>query len=181
MLMSHWPNATINRWITCVLLFSFELIHVSTKKHAGVDGLSRRLPTEEDSMEDDDHKDWLDRAYSFGVMLLNERMHPVKAAGFMLNTMAHTMPYMKRLDCSPTFLVFLDILDPPPDEPIIPQSEAAQALDEKMITIKHFLVSCEKPTDLLDEDFDMFINSAVCYFVLEGNLWCRELHTNVIS
>ncbi|KAG2341508.1 hypothetical protein BDR05DRAFT_887946, partial [Suillus weaverae] len=169
------PNTTINQWITGILLFSFELIHVSMKKHAGVDSLSRRPSMEEDPLEDNNHEDWLDCTYSFGVALLNERMHPVKAAGVMLARPVHIIPYVRCLDHSLMFLVFLDILDPPPDEPIIPQSEAMLALDEKMIVIQHFLVSHEKPTDLLDNNFNTFITSTVHYFVLEGNLWHREL------
>jgi hypothetical protein len=72
------PNVTINRWIAGILLFQFKLIHVFTAKHAGVDGLSRRPPVEEDLVEDDDHEDWLDRSYSFRIALLNERTHLVE-------------------------------------------------------------------------------------------------------
>jgi len=75
------PNATINRCITGILLFQFNLVHVPATKHAGVDGLSRRPPAENNPEEDDDHEDWVDCAYSFGVTLLNERMHQVDAAG----------------------------------------------------------------------------------------------------
>jgi len=75
------PNTTINRWITGILLFQFNLVHVPTAKHAGVDGLSRRPPAENNPEEDDDHEDWVDRTYLFGVTLLNERMHQVDVAG----------------------------------------------------------------------------------------------------
>jgi hypothetical protein len=34
------PNATINRWITAILLFNFKLNHVSAEKQHGPDGLS---------------------------------------------------------------------------------------------------------------------------------------------
>jgi hypothetical protein len=33
------PNTTINQWIAGILLFSFKLIHVSTLKHKGINGL----------------------------------------------------------------------------------------------------------------------------------------------
>jgi hypothetical protein len=75
------PNTTINRWIVGILLFQFNLVHVPAAKHAGIDGLSRRPPAENHPEEDDDHEDWVDRTYSFGVTLLNERMHQVDAAG----------------------------------------------------------------------------------------------------
>jgi hypothetical protein len=61
------PNTTINRWIAGILLFQFKLVHVPAKKHAGIDGLSRRPPAENDP-EEDDHEDWVDHAYSFGVV-----------------------------------------------------------------------------------------------------------------
>jgi hypothetical protein len=63
------PNVTINRWIVGILLFLFKLVHVSVLKHKGVDGLSRRLPVEEDPMEDNDYDDWIDRAYLFTITL----------------------------------------------------------------------------------------------------------------
>jgi hypothetical protein len=71
------PNATINRWITGILLFSFKLVHVSALKHKGVDGLSRRPPVEEDPMEDGDYEDWIDCAYSFSIALLNDRTYRI--------------------------------------------------------------------------------------------------------
>lgn len=42
------PNATINCWIVGILLFPFELIHVSADKHIAPDSLSRRPPAPED-------------------------------------------------------------------------------------------------------------------------------------
>jgi len=114
------PNTTINRWIAGILLFQFNLVHVPTAKHAGVDGLSRRPPAENDPEEDDDHEDWVDRAYSFGVTLLNERMHQVDAAGARITQTVHNAPYARRLACLPDMRVFLDIIDAKKDEPPIP-------------------------------------------------------------
>ncbi|EMD30693.1 hypothetical protein CERSUDRAFT_101083 [Gelatoporia subvermispora B] len=45
------PNATINRWIQGILLFTFELRHIPANKHRGPDALSRKEPTEEDWAE----------------------------------------------------------------------------------------------------------------------------------
>jgi hypothetical protein len=69
------PNMTINRWIAGILLFHFKLVYISADKHAGPDGLSRRPPAAEDPPDEDDVEDWLDDAYSFTVVLLNERSH----------------------------------------------------------------------------------------------------------
>jgi hypothetical protein len=35
------PNATVNRWITGILLFNFKLQHVPGERHAGPDRLSQ--------------------------------------------------------------------------------------------------------------------------------------------
>ena len=65
-------NATINRWIAGILLFHFELHHVSAEKHAGPDGLSRHPHTLLDPPEVDDVEGWLDDSYSFCITLLND-------------------------------------------------------------------------------------------------------------
>jgi hypothetical protein len=46
----------------------------------GIDGLLRRPPAEENPVEEDDHKNWIDCMYSFGIAILNERTHQIKAA-----------------------------------------------------------------------------------------------------
>ena len=69
-------NATINRWIASILLFHFELCHISADRHTGPDGLSRWPPSEDDPPDTDDFEDWLDNSYSFCVTLLNDRLLP---------------------------------------------------------------------------------------------------------
>jgi hypothetical protein len=105
------PNMTINRWIVGILLFQFNLVHVPAAKHAGIDGLSRRPPAENNPEEDDDHEDWVDRTYLFGVTLLNERMHQVDAAGTQIMRTVHNAPYVRHLVRLPDMRVFLDIID----------------------------------------------------------------------
>ena len=70
------PNATINRWIASILLFHFELCHISADQHAGPDGPSCRPPSDDDPPDTDDFEDWLDNSYSFCVTLLNDRLLP---------------------------------------------------------------------------------------------------------
>jgi len=53
------PNAAINRWIQGSLMFNFKLIHIPATKHKGPDALSRRLPSKEEILEDEDDA-WLD-------------------------------------------------------------------------------------------------------------------------
>ena len=69
-------NATINRWIASILLFHFELCHISADQHAGPDGPSCRPPSDDDPPDTDDFEDWLDNSYSFCVTLLNDRLLP---------------------------------------------------------------------------------------------------------
>ena len=51
------PNATINWWITRILLFHFELRHISTDRHTSPDRLSRRPPLDDDPPDTDDFED----------------------------------------------------------------------------------------------------------------------------
>ena len=70
------PNATINWWIAGILLFHFELCHISADRHTSPDGLSRRPPSDDDPPDTDDFEDWLDNSYSFRVTLLNDWLLP---------------------------------------------------------------------------------------------------------
>jgi transposase InsO family protein len=57
------PAAPMNRWIQGILLFDFELIHVPATKFKAPDGLSRRMPTEQEKLErgEEEYDDaWLD-------------------------------------------------------------------------------------------------------------------------
>lgn len=45
------PNAAMNRWISAILMFDFELVHVPGAKHKGPDGLSRRRVAEDGGEE----------------------------------------------------------------------------------------------------------------------------------
>ena len=70
------PNVTINRWITGILLFHFELCYISADQHTGPDRLSCRPPSDDDPPDTDDFEDWLDNSYSFCITLLNDQLLP---------------------------------------------------------------------------------------------------------
>ena len=96
------PSATINRWIAGILLFDFELRHVSAKDHAPADGLSRRPKAPEDPEEPNDVEDWIDQAYGFSIECLNNR----------------GMIYFNRdLHHSETFSIYMNSSDQEPLEP----------------------------------------------------------------
>ena len=82
------PNATINQWIAGILLFHFELRHISADRHTGPDGLSRQPPSDDDPPDTDDFEDWLNNSYSFCVTLLNDQLLP-----------SSIMPYSAHLGC----------------------------------------------------------------------------------
>ena len=61
------PNATINRWIAGILLFSFKLRHIPAADFRYTDGLSRRRAAEEDPPPDESYEDWVDETYGFAI------------------------------------------------------------------------------------------------------------------
>jgi hypothetical protein len=84
--------------------------------------------------------------------------------------------YTAQVVRAPAYHVFLDIVQEDGPEPSIPCSETVQALDASLIRTHEFLISRKRPTDLSDHEFAVFVHHAVCFFVLEGNLWHREPH-----
>ncbi|KAJ3504975.1 hypothetical protein NMY22_g17741 [Coprinellus aureogranulatus] len=48
------PNAPMTRWIAFLMLFDFEMKHVSAENHKAADGLSRRPRSQHDSDDEDD-------------------------------------------------------------------------------------------------------------------------------
>ncbi|TFK20820.1 hypothetical protein FA15DRAFT_546552, partial [Coprinopsis marcescibilis] len=65
------PNATINRWIAGILLFTFTLHHVPARLHHAANSLSHCEPSPDDSEEDDNYEGWNDKANSFHVQVTN--------------------------------------------------------------------------------------------------------------
>jgi len=45
------PNIAMNQWISAILMFDFELVHVPGTEHKEPDGLSRRRIVEEEEEE----------------------------------------------------------------------------------------------------------------------------------
>ena len=84
-------NATINRWIAGILLFHFEICHITANRHTGSDGLSRCPPADTDPPEDDNFEDWLDDSYSFCITYSMTEPCPLSPR-LLLPIQAH-MPY----------------------------------------------------------------------------------------
>ena len=186
-------NATINRWITGILLFHFELHHVSAEKHAGPDGLSRRPHAPLDPPEVDDVEGWLDDSYSFCITLLNDQTIPFDSAVYISSDYVplYHLASLPLSDCpfllpntAPHFpltyaTVFTSSHSEPvsaPDSPVIPWSPKALVKEARMCSICGFLDTRERPADLTDAEFQSFVNSATKFFLLHGTLWRREPH-----
>jgi hypothetical protein len=130
-----------------ILLFSFNLVHISATKHKGIDGLSRRPLADEDPLEDDDHEDWIDCTYSFGVMILNDRTYQIAGSSADIICHVHYHCYTAQVVHVPAYHVFLDVVEEDSPGPSIPHSETAQAIDTSLIRTHEFLISCKRPTD----------------------------------
>jgi hypothetical protein len=140
------PNATINWWIAGILLFSFKLIHISTTKHKGVDGLSRRPLADDDPLkEEDNYEDWIDRTYSFGVVLLNDKTHRIVSSSTDIVQHTHESCYTTQGVRAPAHHIFLDVAQEDTPDPTILRSEAAQNMDASLIRTRKFLISCKDP------------------------------------
>jgi len=170
------PNATINRWIAGILLFSFKLVHVSALKHKGVDGLSRCPPVEEDPTEDGDYEDWIDRAYSFSIALLNDHTYHIYDGCVDIHYDVHNTCFTSQTVCVPILRMYFDATRAEDPKPEIPRSEQACAQDALLTSFERFLVTRKRPLDLTDEEFETFIRQAARFFVLEDKLWHREAH-----
>jgi hypothetical protein len=170
------PNMTINWWIAGILLFLFKLIHVSMLKHKGIDGLSKRPPVEEDPMEDNDYEDWIDRAYSFTIVLLNDHTYHIYGGCIDICHDVHSTCFTSQTAHPPILRVYFNATRAEAPMPEIPCSEQACAQDALLTSIECFLITCKRPLDLTDEEFETFVRQAVCFFVLEDKLWHREAH-----
>jgi hypothetical protein len=62
------PNAAMNRWIAAILLFDFELVHISGRKFGGPDGLSHREETEDNrDISEEEAEEWVEEVLGCGV------------------------------------------------------------------------------------------------------------------
>ena len=142
------PNATINRWIAGILLFSFKLVHVPATKHTAPDGLSRRDPQPDDPPRDEEYEDWIDRQYAFCF----SAQSPTDTES--------TLP--EKADST--------------DQPLIPRSEKAIRDEETIGLIQRFLTTLDRPPDLDDNQFRSFVTRASHFFVHEDQLFRKNAH-----
>ena len=64
------PNVPMTRWISYIALFDYVMNHVPATAHVGVDGLSRRKCTAEDS-DEEDAEEYLDKFMGSSLFEVN--------------------------------------------------------------------------------------------------------------
>ena len=189
------PNATINWWIAGILLFHFELRHISADRHTSPDGLLHRPPSDDDPPDTDDFKDWLDNSYSFCITLLNDWLLPSSTTPYSAHLGFRSPCLLPSVPLALCCFLLLPIPLPifvqsysfvlhssaseavaEPDSPTIPRSTKAIAREAWIRLIRGFLETRARPADLSDTEFHLFINSATKFFLLHSSLWCQELH-----
>lgn len=171
------PNDAINRWISAILLFDFELVHVPAEKHTGADGLSRRPRSVEDPSPEDPEEleDWIDTNAGFLLDFTSPKSiydtSPPFSLAFPSFSSSSAPDAIERPSSSspPCALVF------DTDSGIeIPRSNKAIRRDEKLLTVRRFLDTLERPPNLTDEQFRLFIRQAAGYFIYEGRLFRKS-------
>jgi hypothetical protein len=156
------PNAAINRWVTGILLFDFDLVHIPSNKHTVADGLLRCPESPDNPEEDDDYKDWIDQAYSFTIEVLN---------------WCQDRPSVYSSVSGRTVKVPVKILSP--DEyvysletgnEIILQHTAAAKHDKALLAVEEFLRDLMKQMDLPEKEKKQMIWKATRYFIMDNKL-----------
>ena len=151
------PNDAINRWISAILLFNFELVHVPAERHTGADGLSRRprAPEDPSSEDQDELEEWID-----------------SATGFFFEMNA---PLVANNPIPPWSLVF-NTSSPTSSDPEleIPRSSRALLRDRKLVTIRQFLSDTVRPPGLSDDEYKSFIRQAMGFYLVDSKLFRKN-------
>ena len=167
------PSASINRWILGILMFHFTLVHVPGTHH-GPDGLSRRKPQPGDEPEkDDDFEDWVDQVNGF--------IHFIDPLPFQICSLTNSPP----ISCYITDSDREDSPEPedapqPKDQDdstpysIVPRSDAAEAMDDKLVKVKKWLETLERPDSMTNSEYKSFMRYCTEFFILNGRLWRKD-------
>ena len=165
------PSASMNRWIIGIQMFHFELVHVPGIQH-GPDGLSRR-PLQPDDMPEppeDDFEDWIDRVYGF-VHHINP--HPAAyTQRETLSVFTQTENVSRTSAVIPHLPTRLDLGAATYAD--VPRSEKASLEDARLESVKSWLETSQRPSELTDKDFQSFVRFSSDFFILHGALWRRS-------
>ena len=165
------PNDAINRWISAILLFDFKLVHIPAAKHTGADGLSRRPHAVEDpdAEEPDELEDWIDSNAGFFI----EYNSPDSAVDPAPPMVFATASDDDSISTTAPSITMSPSRSPENSIPSIPRSKRASHRDEKLSTIRHFLSTLQRPDDLSDDEYRLFLCQAADYFI-KGSQFFRK-------
>src|SRR5882724_9326623 len=183
------PGAMLNRWIVGIKLFQFELVQVPGRLHNGLDGLSQCAISPNDSVEEDDADDWLNKTMSFAIILMNSRPSwasrlnaPCSSTQSLSYLLYRPVPYRPKthLLCS---LFFEDEDIEGQDTPEIPCSEPAQHADDRLDAVQAILLDPLETTDLLEYIVKSLIQYASKFFFMDGKLMNQDIqgHHKVVT
>ena len=163
------PSASINRWIVSILMFHFELVHVPGTHH-GPDGLSRRKPQPGDEEEpEDDFEDWIDDVNGF--------IHMVNPLPLSHSTLIAAPPitcFITEENHETTPAPDQQEDETPSRYDIVPRSETAVKADERLLKVKPWLDTLQRPNDISDAEYKTFMRYCTEFFVSEGRLWRKD-------
>src|SRR5882672_6716045 len=173
------PGAAVNRWIICIKLFQFELVHVPGRLHTGLDGLSRRASSPNDPVEEDDADDWLDKTMSFAVVLMNSRPSWSQRLNSSYHPNCPNLPTCLAENCPKPCLRYSVYLEDEVSEDLlpsnIPRSESAQLADDRLDSVQKLLLDPLVPTDLSESAVNSLMRYASKFFLIDGVLMHCDL------
>ncbi|KZT31249.1 hypothetical protein SISSUDRAFT_1105277, partial [Sistotremastrum suecicum HHB10207 ss-3] len=143
------PNATLNRWISYIQLFSFTLRHVPAERHQAPDGLSRRpLASEEEIDDPEDFEDLVDK----------------KLEAFLCQR--------------PTPFLILSTTTPDKPSPLIPRSKFAKRRDIEISFIRYYLENLKWPGEISQAQKLSLASQVSRYFIRDAHIfWADRITT----
>ena len=162
------PSATINRWIAGILMYTFQLRHVSAKDHAPADGLSRRRrsPEDPDTLEESESEDDVESAFTM-ERLNNPQERVIPGSMTTYDPRIQERDYAQ-IRITQTSSVMASVVLK------IPRSEKADIRDEKLKEIEEFLKAPVDMSTMPSSDRKRFVKSASEFFVMRGKLWRKD-------
>ena len=162
------PSATINRWIAGILMYTFQLRHVSAKDHAPADGLSRRRrsPEDPDTLEESESEDDVESAFTM-ERLNNPQERVIPGSMTTYDPRIQERDYAQ-IRITQTSSVMASVVLK------IPRSEKADIRDEKLKEIGEFLKAPVDMSTMPSSDRKRFVKSASEFFVMRGKLWRKD-------
>ncbi|OBZ72853.1 Transposon Tf2-9 polyprotein [Grifola frondosa] len=132
-------------------------------------------PDDEDEPEDD-FEDWIDRIHGFAHLV---NPHPTQKVTrdslASIYTIDEPHPHSRHSSQVPEGEG--ESQDPPVDSyDIVPRSIQAIALDQRLLLVRDWHRTLERPTQFTDADYETFVKFAVQFFVDSDRLWKRDPH-----